>query len=492
MALRAQLGTDAMNLQLQMRPQAAFLIATILGTTYVSSASATERSIGLVGQEIMAAGLATTTTTTGDGLVDGHITEMYWEYVDQVLAAAALVTPKPTSVNDPEPTEAPEPYQRLLGVSKTVDALDTSSSAAELDNYQLATPEPPIPTLSSKQEESAEQMSVLPYTVMVGAWLLHSISQPVAPSMPTQTLIDQTFSAQCPMMMMSNNITITPPCNSGGPGRWTDSKTSRTIMRWSANQNGGVKFDVDSAVTGPGSVLVGNLNEKLTMTSNTFSLYNCLGVKLYEIEETITKVASMAPGVQSTMRDHQGDKTGAAVFYQYFIKSTTGQIKAHSSQYRIPEKKINFTIMGDTPLEPDISKSLLAVATRTGGQWGGNDWRTCNGDKAWKMEFNKVKHSSLVSVSTLEDLQVASAAVMTLLAYREENVGTDGFQHAGQSSLYWKIFKAVFEVIGILFLLGLAVGAFRAIQLDKRLKKFFFRLEAVLLPKRPHAVRDPP
>lgn len=495
MARRPQRGTDAMTSSLQLRPQAALLTATILGSAFVSS-SATGRSIGLLGQEVLAGIEAghkgnTTTTTTAGGLVDGQITQVYWEYVDNVLAGAALVTPKPSSVNDPAPTDPPEPYERILGVSKTVNAVDTAAKAAELDNYQLATPQPPIPLLSSAQEDSASKMSVLPYQMALGAWILHGISQPVAPALPSQAFVDETFSAQCPMIMATNNISITPPCDSGGLGAWTDPSTGRTIMRWNSNSDGGVKFSVDSAITGPGSVLVGNVNEKLTWTSNSFDLYNCLGVKLYTIEETITKVASMATSAQSTMKDSQDKKT-AAVFYQYFIKSINGTVKAKSTQYRIPEKTVNFTVMGSDPLHPSIDNAMIAVAKKTGGTWSGNEWRTCSGNKAWKMEFNPKKISSLVSVSTLEDLQVASAAVMTLLAYREEHVATDGFQHTGQASLYGSLFKAVALVLLLLMLLGLAVGAFRTLQLEKRLKKFFFRLEAVILPKRPHAVRDPP
>jgi len=486
-----------MTTPLQLRPQAALLTATILGTTFVSSASATGRSIGLLGQDALASieagrkGNTTTTTTGPGGLVDGQITQVYWELVDSTIAAAALVTPRPSSVNDPAPTDPPEPYERLLGVSKTVNAVDTAAQAAELDNYQLATPEPPNPLLNSAQQDSAATMSVLPYQMALGAWILHSISQPVAPALPSQTFVDQTFSSQCPMIMATNNISITPPCNSGGPGTWTDPHTGRTILRWNQNSNGGVKLSVDSAVTGPGSVLVGNVNEKMTLTSNSFDLYNCLGVKLYTIEETITKVASMTIGAQSTMKDSQNKQT-AAVFYQYFIKSLNGTIKAKSSQYRIPEKFVNFTVMGSDPLNPSLDSATIAVASRKGGTWSGSEWRTCSGGKAWKMEFAKKKISSLVSVSTLEDLQVASAAVMTLIAYREEHVSSDGFQHTGQASMYGSLFKAVAMVLLLLFLLGLAIGVFRKLQLERRLKKFFFRLEAVILPKRPHAVRDPP
>ncbi|CAE7909911.1 ydhE [Symbiodinium sp. KB8] len=221
----------------------------------------------------------------------------------------------------------------------------------------------------------------------------------------------------------------------GGVQRTVDILLQTGRERWKPNDRGGVDYNVDSAVTGPGSVNFATVTEKFTLNSNTFALYNCMNVMRYTIEETIVKVAHMAPAAQSTASDHDLGETAPAVFYQYLIKHANGSLMAQTSQYRLPETDINFTSFIPGSLQTDV----FAMAKRQ-GRWEGTGWRDCRTpQKGWNISFPEKKGDNLVAIATVQDLQVAALAVLTLLAWREETVGSDGFEHAGQFSMYWSL-----------------------------------------------------
>jgi len=418
-----------------------------------------------------------------NGLVDGKISTLYWAEIDRTIAAAGLVTPQPPSLNDLGPTPTPDPYTSILGVQKTASSADDAT--ATLANYELVTPPPPIPPHAA----SVPKVSVLPYQMTLGAEVLRGMSEKVTPEpLPAQELVDASFAAQCPMVMLSNDVFVTPPCDHGdGFGTWSDPANTRNVLRWKPNDRGGVDYNVDSAVTGPGSVNFATVTEKFTLNSNTFALYNCMNVMRYTIEETIVKVAHMAPAAQSTASDHDLGETAPAVFYQYLIKHANGSLMAQTSQYRLPETDINFTSFIPGSLQTDV----FAMAKRQ-GRWEGTGWRDCRTpQKGWNISFPEKKGDNLVAIATVQDLQVAALAVLTLLAWREETVGSDGFEHAGQFSMYWSLTSTV------LYLLLAALVAIAVLIVLQRfgwhgkLKRLFFRLEEVLLPKRPHQVRQP-
>ncbi|CAE7328647.1 ydhE [Symbiodinium sp. CCMP2456] len=153
-----------------------------------------------------------------------------------------------------------------------------------------------------------------------------------------------------------------------------------------------------------------------------------MNVMRYTIEETIVKVAHMAPAAQSTASDHDLGETAPAVFYQYLIKHANGSLMAQTSQYRLPETDINFTSFIPGSLQTDV----FAMAKRQ-GRWEGTGWRDCRTpQKGWNISFPEKKGDNLVAIATVQDLQVAALAVLTLLAWREETVGSDGFEHAGR------------------------------------------------------------
>eukprot|EP00930_Biecheleria_cincta_P045583 TRINITY_DN3141_c0_g1_i1.p1 TRINITY_DN3141_c0_g1~~TRINITY_DN3141_c0_g1_i1.p1 ORF type:complete len:522 (+),score=109.78 TRINITY_DN3141_c0_g1_i1:177-1742(+) len=426
-----------------------------------------------------------------NGLVDGQITAQYWQTVERKLAAAGMVTPKPKSVNDQPPTPKPDPYQKILGASKTVVVEDTPELAAEGadDNYELATPKPPIAP-PSEDEDDIRTVGVLPYQMLLGAKLLEDMSEKNTPSpLPSQALVDETFNSQCPMIMMSNDIFITPPCDGGdGNGAWTDLNSDRIITRWRPNGKAGLSYDVDSAVTGPGSVPFASLNEKMTMNENIFELYNCVGVKRYTVQETIVKVEHMGQRAQSTGVAHDVGQAANAIFYQYLIKHPNGSIAAKSSQYRLPETEVNFT----TTVPGQIEQPLLAAAKRR-GNWDGDSWRQCKIPQAgWALHFPAEKGQTLISISTVQDLQVAATAVLTLMAYREEHVGSDGFEHAGEMDLYWSMFKTVLWIALVMLLLAVCIFVCQRCKFEMKLKKVLLRLEAIIMPKSPLTVREPP
>ncbi|CAE8589225.1 unnamed protein product, partial [Polarella glacialis] len=397
------------------RSQSFRLSAVIFVLTYVASGtsaglSAIQRSLGTevqpAGPGAESANSSSTNASSKGGLVNGTITEHYWNEVDAAIAAAALVTAKPHSVNDAPPTPTPEPWSKILDTEESEEVLDTPKAAAEIDNYELATPPPPIS--SAPKKSNLRKMSVLPYNMALGATVMYEISQKNTPSpLPSQSFVDETFVAQCPMMLFAGNVLITPPRCGSSQGTWQDPNSTRAILRWKTNDKGGVDFGVDSAVTGPGSVHMASLNEKLTLNSNEFELFNCLGVMRYTLEEKVVKVDHMAPQAQSTAVDHDVGQTQSAVFYQYTIKHPNGSSMAQSSLYRLSHEEVNFTAF----INGAPTGHVIAAAKRE-GKWEGDAWRTCgNKPKGWNIEFPHEKGSELITVGTIQDLQVASAAM---------------------------------------------------------------------------------
>lgn len=414
------------------------------------------------------------------------IPESYWNSVDQALLNAGQSTSKPISFNDPAATPALEPWDKILNASKQVIVLDTNEAMeANLINWESATPMPPVP--GEHRSSSARKMSVLPYDMQLGARIMsgitvHSPSTPI----PTQDSANQAFASQCPMLVFGKSLAIRAPSCGDDLGSWEDTGAGRVFLRWQPNSLSGIRFGVDSVVTGKGSVPFATLDEKLSIDNKyKFYLRSCLGVISYAIEETILKVHHMALNADSTMVQHDLAKAGEAFFYQYTVTLPNGSLVAQTNLYRRDRNQVNISLRSDT-----VAKgTLLAVANRQ-GNWQRDKWRECSSTpRGWTLDFPLAL--DVISASTVQDMRIVSAAVITLMALRDEKLGSDGLQNGADSSLHWSmVMWALLDILVIVSLVAIAL-VFRKKGVDKKLRLFCFRLEAVLLPKRPAFTRTP-
>lgn len=433
-------------------------------------------------------------------LANDTLSAAYWNQVNQAIAAAARLTTPPPSFNDPPPTAEPDPWDKVFQASSVVTVVDSPQRAENLNNWELATPMPPraevtatgaLVSGSRAQTHSMPDkrfVSVVPYDMQLGARIMSGLTEkaPGTPP-PSQAIVDETFVSQCPILMFGNSLSVRAPRCGSTMGEWADPTTNRAVLRWDSNKKGGLRFGVDSAVTGPGSVLFADLVESLSIDRSVFNLYNCLNVKRYIIEESIIKVDHMAANAYTTMLDHDLGGTKEAFFYEYTIKHLNGSAVAKTTLFRLDQDMVNFTWFSN--LESPVGK-LIAVASRS-GHWKRDQWRTCTENpRGWQLNFTDA--ALFDTAASVMDLRLASAVVINLMAYRDEEVSADdGFQHIGQGELYWSFLSWFFSV----FLVAVACLALLLVcwikEIDKKLKRFCFRLEQVLLPKRPISVRTP-
>jgi len=386
-----------------------------------------------------------------------------------------MATPTPSSLNDPAPTPEPEPWKKVFQASQTVDVVDTPQQLQALNDWEYATPMPPTSELVLPPVDGHRSMGVVPYDMQIGARIMYGLSEKNTPTPPpNQLLVDEEFTAQCPMVMFGDQISITAPRCGNPLGEWADPLTNRVVLRWKEDGKGGLGFAVDSAVSGNGSVSFAKFTESFSINKYIFDLYNCMGVKRFRVEEHIIKVNQMAEKASSTMVDHDLSNTAEAIFYQYLIKNPNGSIVAKTDLFRKDWDQVNITKQVD-----EISTGeIVAVATRS-GHWTGNQWTVCTGNpRSWDMDFPD--GSSFSTVATVQDLRVAASAVITMMAYRDEESGADGFQHTGQGMLYWSIARSILIVFFIALLFCLLLVICRRQRVDKKLLRFCFRLEQVL------------
>mmetsp|Transcript_26985 Transcript_26985/g.77422 ORF Transcript_26985/g.77422 Transcript_26985/m.77422 type:complete len:492 (-) Transcript_26985:90-1565(-) len=413
------------------------------------------------------------------------ISEDYWARVNRAISAEAQHTSPLPTLNDPLTTPTPEPWKKIMSASNQVNTLDASQAQNVISDWEYATPQPWSET-GQPSERGQKQMSVVPYDMQIGARILYSLTAktPQTPP-PTQEVVDEAFMAQCPLIMFRGAIEIRPPrCQD--VGSWRVPSTDRAVLRWNDDNKGGLVFGVDSAVTGQGSVKFAEIRERFSMSKYNFELLNCMDVMRYKIEEKIVKVNHMAPMARSTVREHDISRSSEAYFYKYILKHTNGSTAAETNLYRMDQSEVNFTLYAG---EGGVG-ATFAVARRQ-GYWHRDQWRDCkHSRRAWTLEF-PLAESHFATVATVQDLRVAAAATVTLMAFRDERVGSDGFSHAGQGHMYVTLVKTILFIVLALMLTGICYIALIQQGLDKRLRWFCFRLETVLLPKRPVRQRNP-
>lgn len=411
----------------------------------------------------------------------------YWVRVDNAIKKAAANTPAPPSKNDPQAKPTPGPWQKILEASAKDKDLDPEEAAKKLTDWEYATPGPP--QLGKPLREQEE--SVVPYDMKLGATIMAKLSKHGATletPPPTQAMVNEAFVAQCPMTLFSSAVMIQAPKCTETLGTWQVPNTDRTILRWREDGKGGLFMGVDSKVTGPGSVEFARIAEVFTLNKYTFALSNCMGVVRYNLDEQIIRVNHMAPHAESTMFEHDISRSKEAFFYKYIISFPNGTTVAETGLYRLDHAALNFTAV--TP-EGAPSGVVLAAARRV-GSWKRAGWRECTHNKrGWRVDFPGTGNFTLDTVATVQDLRVVATAAMTLLAFREEGTTQDGFQHQGQGYLYWSLVKSALLVFLAAFSMAVIWLFIASRNLDRRLRRLCFRLEAAFMPRRPANFRKP-
>jgi len=423
------------------------------------------------------------------------ITADYWMMVDSAIRAAGQTTSRQPTLNDLPATPTPLPWEQVMHASQQVEVVDTPAMASGMNDWERGTPLPPDAAAAQGMTQhqhtapSARSVAVLPYDMFLGASIMYDISvHNTEMPPPSQNAVNEQFVAQCPMVMFSDQIHVRAPRCGGSLGEWVDPDTERTIMRWQPNGGGGLRFGVDSVVTGNGSVAFASFKESFSLSSWFFELRNCLEVMRYNIEEQVIKVDHMAPGSHTTATDHSQRENGKAIFYKYIIRHPNGTTAAETDMFRMGQDQVNVSLPAR---EGERAGRQVAAATRQ-GRWKDSGWRECHTStkRGWAMGF-PASARGMETVATVQDLRVASAAVITLMAFRDEEAGVDGFQHVGQGDVYYELVCTAFSVFGVFVLLSIVMLIIDRKGIDKKLRRHFFRLESALLPRCPTAVREP-
>lgn len=421
-------------------------------------------------------------------LPNDTIPSSYWEEIDAAIAKAEtqLSEAKPSTA-----TAAPvQPWEQVY----TSSNYSSSWTADAMTPGEVSASKAYLPTSASASTlPSAGQISMVPYDMQLGGRLMSGITERAPSEKPSQALIDQTLVALCPMIFFSDTIDISAPKCDQTMGSWTDPTTQRSLLRWTPSSGGGgMRFGVDSAVHGNGSITYAEISEKMGWKGTSFSIFNCLGLMRWTVEEEIMRVANMGVGTSSTLQEHDVSLAGEAYFYKYTIKSSNGTAVASTNLFRSGTSQVNVTL-GEYDYEQIGAGSLVAVAQKK-GYWKSQDWESCSTsatNRVWNVNF-PLQTSTLSSVATVQDIRIATAALVTLMAFREEHTSEEtGLNLSGQLGMAYQLLEAG----GIIALvLGAGIALFALIKYkhwDERMRRLLFKVEAVLLPKRPSWQREP-
>jgi len=396
-----------------------------------------------------------------------NIPPSYWTDAKTVLNRAGYSTPIPAaaSINAPPKPPTPLPWQNVL-------------------------------------EEPAQ-----PLDTKVGAEVMNALSgKPTQTPPPTQDATDMEFVAQCPMVLFNRDISIRAPSCNLTRGQWIDTSplNTRTVLRWSPLPASGLRFGVDSALSGKGAALFADITQELTLNTYRFVLKNCLGVDRWHIEEYVYKVDSMGK-VSSTMELHDVNLNSVAYFYRYLIKKPDGVVVAESTLYRMDTKEVNFTAYSD-----GVNTGTLLATAKKLGSWEKDGWKECmapTSPRGWDIHFpvnelvkgfkagaqpNTTKPATQATQATVQDIRVALAGAITLMGHRDENRGTNGINTEGRNEQLTMFAGGITLGVMLLLLLCNFCLVFKGSGLKDKLKKTLFDSEGAFLPKRPHSTRAAP
>jgi len=406
--------------------------------------------------------------------------------VNSAISHAMSNTPAPPTVPPHDQTK----WSKVLNAGTTEELTAHDLTPEEIARGQVqGGAENPSPQASfNSAAERTQKVLLVPYDMQLGAKIMNSLTEQATQSPPpSQLTVSEQFVAQCPMVMFNDNMKIQAPTCGNSQGAWVDPASDRAILRWSPLSSGGVSFGMDSAVGGNGSTLFANFRQAFTLTGNNFELVNCLGVARYTVEEKVIKINHIGRGVSSTSAEHDISTARQAFFYKYIVKAPNGSAVAETGLFRLNQDSVNISMVANEL----TTGSMIARATKV-GQWNGNQWTKCSKTKReWNIAFD-MGPRDVDMVATVMDLRVASAAIITLMAFREETISAeDGLTRTGEHNMLLELLWTVFFILLACFLVLLCVMIGRWRRWDMKAYRFCFKLEAALLPKRPARQRLP-
>jgi len=377
------------------------------------------------------------------------------------------------------PQEDLNPWEKILSASNTaLKSLDTPGKLG----VALGAPSDEFMGQMSGITASIKSKTVVPYDMKLGAHIMSALSEKKPPrSLPSQHDIDSKVNTQCPMAILSASVAVSAPRCGDKHGQWHYPGSDRVMMRWSENALGGVTLKVDSAVEGNGSVLFADVREKFTWDTSNFLVTNCLGLPMYQMEEYVIRMNKMSKNAQSTAFD-QGVtlRSGEAFYYKYVIRNMNGTNIASTQLLKPATSKVDISMFDP---ETEEFTDVIATATRR-GLWEQRQWTECTNERReWLITYPNVTLSR-AALATVQDLRVASAAAITLMAYRQEFIGENGIPNTGKWRFYWSFGKSVVLIAAFIFAtFWIWTVSFQASAFNKKIQETFLRLENTLLPK---------
>jgi hypothetical protein len=389
------------------------------------------------------------------------ISRTFWQDAALVINGAGMSTPLPLAalVNSPPKPPTPQPWEAVM--HDATQPLDTKlGSLIMFEATGAVTPTPP----------------------------------------PSQDQTNMQFVAQCPMVLFNQNLSIRAPSCGLKRGRWIDPARvtpfaaqhgfdNRSVLRWEPLTAGGISFGVDSAIEGRGGAHFAEITQELTLSSYKYVMRNCVGVERWQFEEMVYRVDSMGK-VSSTMEMHDINMNSEAYFYRYLVRTGAGKLVAESTLFRMGSKQINFTEYND-----DVGNNgkVLAIVDKQ-GQWQKEGWKQCmspTSPRGWHIYFTEEKMKSSSS-ATIQDLRLAMAGAITLMAHRDETRGSDGINQEGSQAQERILLGGIMLVIMAGLLTINCCQVFRGSGLKDRLKKALFDTEGAFLPRGAHSSRAAP
>jgi hypothetical protein len=294
--------------------------------------------------------------------------------------------------------------------------------------------------------------------------------------------------------MFQNQLEILPPPCGKRQGSWIHPDDQRVLMRWENDKKHGLRFAVDSAETGNGSVFFGRIEPKLSLRGYQFDLLNCNNKAPFRIEEEIIKVDKMGKYDQSQPHDATNDKT--QFLLKYTVISGDNKLLLETNRFRVGSNTVQFwTASGDGLRTEKIFESV-ANASRSGA-WKGREWRSCaRTGRKWHLTFKEkdpLPDGPISAQATLLDARIAATAVLNLMAARDEDRSSEtGFSDTGENELWLNLGKACLLALQVCLICCCCCVLCIVTGLKKKVQKILLELEHAAMSKGCHNHREAP